>query len=110
MVGPGVTSHSDRRNGPEDGIPASDVVEMHGYPSGSLTISPDVAMNHTWATPQETFPRQVSITGEEARVLGVILSRDFTAFVTHGGLKGLLTLTDEEVATFRGLVNKITLV
>lgn len=50
---------------------------------------------------------QVEISEEERLVLKVLLDRDRTSRIVHGGLKSLLTLSDEQATTLLGFLDRI---
>lgn len=66
--------------------------------------------------PQETprdlkkpdpWPRTVQVTREQAEALARILERDTTARISHGGLKGLLGISDADVRALAELVQAL---
>lgn len=52
-------------------------------------------------------PIDVRITLEEIAVLKKLLDRDRTSRVVHGGLKSLLTFSDEEIGTLLGFLDRL---
>ncbi len=57
--------------------------------------------------PMEPLRQGVIITAEEREVLKKVLDRDRTSKLVHGGLKSLLTLTDDDVRTLLGFLDRI---
>lgn len=51
--------------------------------------------------------QEVFVTIPESEVLRKVLDRDRTSAIVHGGLKGILGLTDDEARTLIGFLRKI---
>jgi hypothetical protein len=49
----------------------------------------------------------ITLSDAERDVLRVVLDRDRTSKLVHGGLKSLLTLTDDQATTLLGLLNRV---
>jgi hypothetical protein len=50
---------------------------------------------------------QVEISEEERLILKLLLDRDRTSRLVHGGLQSLLQLTDEQARTLLGLLDRL---
>lgn len=64
--------------------------------------------------PEEIRIASVRVTGvrleltlEEAEVLRKVRERDRTAAIVHGGLKSLLTLSDDDYSTLMSILNRL---
>lgn len=55
-------------------------------------------------TPAPQWPRTIQVTEHQAEALAAIFERDRTAWVSHGGLKGLLGITDSQVMALHDIV------
>lgn len=86
-------------DGPEDGVPPSDVVLMGSFPKG--------AGDHMTAPPKAPWPKTITVTEHQARALEKILEIDQTAWVSHGGLKGLLGISDSQVLALADVVEAL---
>lgn len=82
-------------------------VILHGYPSGSLTISQEAVGNLTKGQATSPWPKTVVVTQHQAEALERILERDRTAWITHGGLKGLLGISDSDVLALADVVKAL---
>lgn len=52
--------------------------------------------------------REMRLSAAEVDALRELLDRDRTAKVVHGGLKGLLSLSDDDVAALLGFLKRAT--
>lgn len=68
----------------------------------TITILPEIGP----ATVGTVTPVTV-VSDRERAVLKIILDRDRTSRVVHGGLKSLLQLTDEDAKTLLGFLDRI---
>jgi hypothetical protein len=80
---------------------------MAGVEPGSLTIRQDVASDHMLVQPQEPGLRLIVVSDAERELLLKVLDRDRTAWDSHGGLAGLLSLTDQDVSVLKNLIVRI---
>lgn len=51
--------------------------------------------------------RAVLLTEDELRVLKVLLDRDRTSRLVHGGLKSLLTMSEDDVRTLLNFLDRV---
>ncbi len=88
---------------------AKKTFEGEGNPSvGTLTGEFNVGIpNLKIAEPAKSQGTPLILTNEERRVLKVLLDRDRTARQVHGGLKSLLTLSDDDVRTLLTFLERV---
>lgn len=80
---------------------------MGGIPLGPITMSLDEAHDLMSVPPKASWPRTIEITQHQARALQSILERDRTAWISHGGLCGLLGITDSQVLALMDVVTAL---
>lgn len=80
---------------------------MGDFPNGNVTMTLEDAGDHMLVPPKETWPKVVEVYQWMEEALRKVVEINRTAHETHGGLKGLLGLTDDQVQALEDLVGRL---